>query len=121
MATRASHGKAEEGAACGADHIVQFVGALVCGQDRVWAFDLVPWATDDEPCGGVFSKDIASQLLTNELIVRFVFVERTDHVVAIAPGGRARLVHFETMCFSEAHHVEPVPSPAFTELRRREN
>jgi len=58
------------------------------------------------------------QLLANEPIVGLVFIERANHVIAITPCVRPRLIHFEPVRFREPHHVEPMPGPTFAEARR---
>src|SRR5262249_52135676 len=59
-------------------------------------------------------------LLSDEVGVGLVVVERLDHVIAVAPHEGAVFVAFETGALSEAHHVEPVASPALTVARRGE-
>ena len=63
---------------------------------------------------------VAGDLFADELVVRFVFVERTDHIVAIDPGVLAIQIRFRAVRFGPANHVQPVLCPAFAEVRRIE-
>ena len=73
--------------------------------------------TGDEKSGCIaVSDDITGDLLANELIVRFVFVERADHVVAIHPGVLAIQIAFAAIGLGPADHVEPVLRPTLAEV-----
>ena len=61
--------------------------------------------------GGPF---VAGDLFEKKLVVRFVMLERTDHVVAIPPRIRFIGVPLVAVGLRVADPVEPVPSPAFT-------
>ena len=85
----------------------------------------VPFSGDEEPGGsdavasGLW-KDIAGNLLTNELIVGQVGVEAVDDVIAVPPRVRSKLVVFEPVAFGVTDHVEPMASPAFAVVWRGE-
>ncbi len=55
---------------------------------------------------------VGRDLFLDEAVVRFVFVERLDHVVPVAPGVGIILVRLEPAAIGVAHHVEPMPGPA---------
>ena len=57
-------------------------------------------------------EQIAGHLLAHELVIWLVVVERLDHVVAILPGQRCRIVGGLAGGVGVADHVEPVPAPA---------
>ena len=120
VAARAADGQAEERAARRAHDVVQFIGALIRRQHRVRAFHLVPRPADEKAGRFVHAQRIAGELFDDELVVRLVLVECANDVIAIRPGVRARLVHFEAVRLREAHHVEPMPRPALAVARRRE-
>src|SRR5262249_39292921 len=54
---------------------------------------------------------VPCKLLTQELVVRFVFVERGDYVISIAPRRRPKFVALEAHAVRIADNVEPVPGP----------
>ena len=108
----------QESAAGRADHVVQFVGSLSSRQHRIWTLDLVPGPGDQETRRGVLTEDVPGQLFPDELIVRFIFIEAPDDIIAIGPGIRPRVVHLEPVGFGEPDHVQPVPGPALAVARR---
>ncbi len=118
VAARAANGQPEECAARGAHDVVQFVGALIRRQHRVRTFHLVPRAADEKPSRFIHAERIPGELFHDESVVGLVLVERANDVIAIRPGIRARLVHFEPVDFGEPHHIEPMPRPAFAVARR---
>src|SRR5439155_24248531 len=63
---------------------------------------------------------ISRNLLSNEPIVGLVLIKRVDHVVAITPYIRARLVRLKTVGVGVSCEVQPVPAPALPVLRIRE-
>src|ERR1700753_788387 len=65
-------------------------------------------------------KLIAGKLLTQELVVWLVIVERTDDVITILPGIRLEAIALETIGFGEANQIEPVAGPLFAIVRRCE-
>jgi hypothetical protein len=70
----------------------------------------------DELILSTIRQQIARQLLGQKLIVRLVFVERSDDPVAIEPD-KSRLVLFKAIRIRIAGRVEPVSGPFFTEVR----
>ena len=66
----------------------------------------------------LYGQQVARNVLTNELIVRNVFIEGADHVVAIAPRLPFVVVVLMTIRFGIANEIEPVPRPAFSIVRR---
>ena len=64
-------------------------------------------------------QDIAGNLFTDEPVVRFVPVERVDHVVAIPPSVLRGNPPSEPQSVRIARQVEPVPTPSLPERRRR--
>ena len=65
-----------------------------------------------------WSSSSPRDLLADELVVRLVVVERVDHVVAVAPRVRPRVVLLEARRVGVAGHVEPVPAPALAVVGR---
>ena len=119
MAAGAVHGQSEHDLPGGHDDVVQLIElrqqrigwlvipdaqSIVAGRRQRFASHLVQFVT--------------GQLLTNELIVRLVFVERLDHVVAILPGVGLDAIAFEGIGFGVANQVEPMASPTFAVVRR---
>ena len=120
VAPRAANRQAEKRAARRAHHVVQFIRALRRRQHRVRAFYLVPRPAHQKTHGGVLAEKVARELLEDEALVRLVLVQRADDIVAIPPGGRARLVHLEAVGFGEAHDIQPMLRPPLTVMRRRQ-
>ena len=63
-------------------------------------------------------QQVAGQLLDREAIERHVGVDRVDHPIAIPPGVGPRVVLLIAVGVGIAGQVEPVPAPAFAEVRR---
>src|SRR5438105_12685790 len=61
---------------------------------------------------------VPRDLLAKETIIRFVFVERFDDVIAIAPDVGPRFILFETLALGVAGEVQPMPRPAFAVMGR---
>ena len=66
---------------------------------------------------------IGGDLLNDELVIRQIFIERADDVIAI--GVRIRKARFfvaadVTLGVRVTRHVEPMPRPTFAVLRRGE-
>ena len=74
----------------------------------------------DDPVGSDLIEFIAGQLLTNELVVRLVVVERADDVVAITPDERLGIVPLEAVRLGVANQVEPMSSPMLAVVPRIE-
>ena len=116
VAAGAVDGQSKKDGAGGAHHVVEFIGALIGGEDEVFAFDLVHGTTDEESSGGIFAGGVACDLLADESIEGEVLVEGADDVVAVGPCIFAHLIHFEAVALCEANDVEPVAGPAFAEV-----
>ena len=65
-------------------------------------------------------QQVAGQLLDHELVVGLVVVKSVDDVVAVSPGIAKGDVLVEPIGICITGNVEPVPSPAFTVVRRSE-
>ena len=117
MAAGAANGEAEERAAGGTHHVVQFVGALVRGEHGVGTFHAIPGTGHQKTRCCVGSELISSELFEDEAVVRLILVESADHIVAIMPRVRSGLVRFEAVALGEAHHIEPMPRPALAVSR----
>ena len=63
--------------------------------------------------GRAGEKRIAGNLFLHKPCVRFVFVERTNNVIAIRPGVGPELVLVVPAGVGVLHHIEPVSAPAF--------
>src|SRR5262249_19861997 len=71
-----------------------------------------------ETVGIVGVKLISGHLLAHETVIGLVGIQRTNNVVAVAPGGGADAVAFETVALGKAGQVQPEQSPALSELGR---
>ena len=119
MAAGAGDRQTEERLAERADEILHLVeprGLLHLGR-ALGVCDVVPRAADVIPRGDqrievARVQHIPGDLLSDELVVGQVAVERLDHPVAVAPGVVADMVVLEALTLAEPHHVEPVPRPA---------
>ena len=60
---------------------------------------------------------VARNLLQHKTVVWLILVEGCNHIVAIAPGVRLLVIALVTVTLRETHHIQPVPSPAFTIFR----
>ena len=65
-------------------------------------------------------QQVSGKLLDEELVERLVGVERVHDVVAITPRVAIRDVLVQSVGVRVASHIQPVPPPSFTVLRRRE-
>src|SRR5258708_35866861 len=59
-------------------------------------------------------KLVAGQLFLKKNVVRFVRVERMDHIVAITPGIWAIKIVFVSIGIRIAGNIQPMPAPTFT-------
>ena len=75
-----------------------FVPAAVLGKPR---FDLV-----------------AGNVLFHKAVVRHVVIKRANHIIAIAPHFLILEIKFVAKRFRVAHEIQPMPPPAFSEMRR---
>ena len=98
------------------------VEPVVASQQSVSRF-IVP---DAEPVvarrrqrfGGDVVQFVASKLLDQKAVVRFVALERVDDVVAKAPSFGFRRVAFVAMRLGIADEIEPMPTPLLSVLGR---
>ena len=63
---------------------------------------------------------VACELLFNKLVIRFVFIECLDHVIAVTPGVFEIVIVFITGAIGKAGHIQPHARPAFSVVRRIE-
>src|SRR5205823_9613585 len=63
---------------------------------------------------------VPGELFANELIVRFVGIERANDVVAVFPRVRLRTVALETVGLGEANEIKPMPAPVLAVMPRVE-
>ena len=57
-------------------------------------------------------QDISCDLLFHKLSVRLVFIECTNHIIAIGPSIRPLFVFVVPVRIAVVHHVEPMPRPS---------
>src|SRR5207247_1026486 len=119
VAAGASVRQAHEDSAHGVGDVVQ---DLLAAEYRVGEVALVrPEAIQTRGYLGrriARKKLIPGDLLADKTVVGFVGVERLDHIIAIAPHIRARLVAFEAGGVGVASQVKPMTAPALSVLRR---
>ena len=60
---------------------------------------------------------ITGQLLSDELVIRFVRIEGVDHIVSKPPCIRVMAVVLEALRFRKPHNIQPMLPPAFTVSR----
>ena len=123
VAAGAAERQAHERARCGVDLLVDDVhlhlDRVVFGQHLGAEREEAGGGPVFEPRGVVGSgKKVAGELLLHELIVRLVVIERANHVIAIAPCVPVDQVLVETVGIGIAGHIEPVPRPALSIMRR---
>ena len=122
MAAGAAHGDAHHGGAnCLHDFIDPVSARLPNGgwfTSDGGGWDV--WASNQKPGSFADSELISGELLGDELIVRGVFVEGADKVVAVKPGVFSVEVRFGAVCFGPADDVEPMLCPPFSEVSRLE-
>ena len=113
VAARAVHGQSEEHPAGRGDHVVQ-VGVPV-----LWVVLLAEQHPRTDPQHARSDQRfetrvldlVPGELLVYEPVVRFVFVECCNHVVAVAPSVGLIVVVLVSRRVCVAHRVKPVPSP----------
>jgi hypothetical protein len=67
---------------------------------------------------GRLGEQIPRELFPRKLVEPFVRVERVDHIIPIRPRIRAWLVCFKTIALGKPYHIQPVPGPSLTKMRR---
>ena len=63
---------------------------------------------------------VASQLQSNESVVRQILIECSNHPVAISPGAGPQLVVFESVRLGEPRQIEPELGEVLAVRRRRQ-
>ena len=120
VAAGAADGEAQKRRPGGAHHVVEFVGSLVGREDRIGRLHPIDRPANEKPGRRIGTNLIAHQLLLDELIVRFVSIDRFDHPVSIRPSVGASLVRFKPVALGKPYDVEPVPPPPLAVMRRRQ-
>ena len=67
------------------------------------------------PSSWTVEQFVTCQLLANELVERFVLIERANDVVAKPPRLRAEFVPVETVAIAVTHDIQPHPRKMFAE------
>ena len=60
---------------------------------------------------------IPGELFAEEAVIRFVGVERLNHVIAVSPRMGAGVVGLEAIGFGVTHDIEPEEGGSFAESR----
>ena len=82
-------------------------------------FESKPQVAGRDPRFGRIGRElIARDLFLNELVVRFVFIEGADDVIAISPGIVAIAIVLKASGIGVANHIQPVPAPSLAVVRR---
>ena len=63
-------------------------------------------------------QSIGCDLFLHETRVRFVSVQRLNHIIAVGPGCLAGAVLIVAVCLRKVNQIEPVAGPALPVLRR---
>ena len=64
-----------------------------------------------------FGQQVPSDLLKNELVKWFITIERINNVIPVTPSISEHQATTSSTALSKPGHVQPVPTPFFTELR----
>ena len=124
VALETAHGGTEKGLADSIDHVIQIDLTSLRGE----CHGRIP-RTHAQERGGhqqlrialdprlSLPQLIAGQLLDDELVVGFVFIEGTNDIITIAPGIGAFVIVGIAACVSITRNVQPVLSPALTVMR----
>ena len=106
------------------DDLRDVVQGLLASQEEILLvalFGIVPIEGGrDTGFGTAWPQFVPRELLLHEAVVRLVSIERVDHVIAVAPSVRTGHVLLESVAFREASQVQPVPSPALSVMRGRQ-
>ena len=116
---RAAHGRSEERGRNRPHPIRRRLGQILLRLGTAFAGHQVEAikARRHELLRSRIRQQISRQLFANELVVRFVVVERLDDVVAIGKDVLA-LVAVETDRVGKSHHIQPRHRHALTVVRR---
>ena len=110
----------------GEEHLTHTVGDVIqkslAGDLRDLHARQLPGSHAEEPdshphLGGFRIELVAGDLLTDELIVGFVLIEGTDHVVPVSPCIAPREVVRKPGGVGVADDIQPVASPVFSIMR----
>ena len=115
MAPRATEADTEESRPGGGHHVIEPVELLIV---RVRVI-LQPRPQLNE-LPQLLVLWVRHKMKTYEFIKRHILIERTNHRIPETPriGPRFIVVHREMSCaLTEAHDIEPMPTPAFTKAR----
>ena len=128
MATRT----VDRDSACRCHHLRHDVVEIVSpgesfqdGTGRFGLSDKIPGTSCQESSrcdsiGIVRTQNVARNLVTQEMIVGHVSIERPDHPIAIMPGVVATLITFKPVRVGVMGNVQPVPCPPFSVMFRRQ-
>ena len=98
VAAGAAIGEAEESRSHRIRDIVQNFLAALHQIASIALVGIVAIKTGRDPSPGIVrEKLIAGDLFLNKTVVRLIFVERSNHVIAITPGVRTGFIGFETV------------------------
>ena len=117
----ATQGQSQEDLGCGADDIVQLIESVGF---RIGGF-IVPGSQAEIPGGdhglgrGVLQL-VSGQLLQHKAVKGLVPVEGPDHVVPVFPDVGLGAIPLVTVAFGVADQVQPVPGPALSVGRTRQ-
>ena len=117
VAARAIHGEAEEGASEIVDRVLDGEVLRVVVHARAEAACVGDVAGGDDLIVRARGQQIAGDLRAHKLIVRQVGIEGRDDPVAILVHLRDGKIRVVAGGVGVAHHVEPVPAPAFAVRR----
>ena len=128
MALRTVNGQPDEGAHRVGDEIIavevpgDFAVDLRLGQ--LGMADEIPRASRQETecldaIDGAGEQHVPRDLFLHESPIWLVGIQRTNHVIAVRPGVRSRLVFIVAVRFAEVNDIEPMPRPTLAIMRRR--
>ena len=75
------------------------------------------WTRNEEASGLAIARLITSKLVAHELVIRTVFIEGADDVVAINPGVFAVEICLRSIRFRPANDIEPMLRPTLAKVR----
>ena len=123
MAARALHRQPQQALSHAERHFCQHLLAslflvLVAGSDMARPRAVKPGRY--QRLGAGREEFVAGHLLPHEAVIGLVGVERSDHIVAIAPAVLPVAVALEAVRVGEADYVQPLLRPALAVVRRRQ-
>ena len=110
------------------DEIIQIVGSSRALQDLALGLrlsDKIPRPRREKPGRDdrrriIGPQHITGDLVSQELVIRLVGIDRANHPIAVTPRMVSPLVSLEPMRVGVMSHVEPVPRPTLSIMRRFE-